>query len=105
MNAQPAAVPAEPVEIRRFDLPSLRQDRVERQRRVALRKHEAIPARVIAFVRPKHAAEESREDLGDAERRADVADACPVAHLEDGPADPVGELPGVVREGGRRSTR
>ena len=63
---------------------------VERERRVALREHEAVAVGIVRRRRGGHA-EERREDLGDRERGADVADAGSMGLFE----DRVAELGGV----------
>ena len=75
MHAEQAAVAAVGVERRlRRGQPRQAQRRVERERRVALREDEAVAVGVVGAGSAQHVPVERGEDVGDRQRRADVAD-------------------------------
>jgi hypothetical protein len=74
MHAEQAVVAAVRREIARREPAAQRERGVERERRVSFREHEAVAVGIVGIGDAQDAAVERRQDVGDRQRRADVAD-------------------------------
>ena len=91
MRAEQRAVPRERVELVLAQQSAQVQRGVERERRVALREHEPVPAGIVGADAAQNAAVEDRDEVGDRERRADVAHVRALRLLQHDASDLAGE--------------